>query len=225
MFSVLRNYHQLKKFVSSKGADLFGVADVSAVKADFVLSETVKEKVDKAVCVGVGLSTLVLSEIEQEPTKLYFHHYRTANMFLDQLAFEAARWIQKKGFYALPVPASVIIDWEGQRAHLSHKQIGCLAGIGWIGRNNLLVSEQFGAQFRMATILTDMNLKTDHPLTRDCRDCGRCIEVCPVGAIQKQAKDFKHILCFEKLKSFQKQNIVGQFICGICVKACRGKNG
>jgi epoxyqueuosine reductase len=223
MLADLWNYSQLRKISRTLGAGLFGVADISAIKADFELSEGTKKRLNRAVCLGVGLSFPVLSEIEQEPTKLYFHHYRTANMFLDQMAFAVAGWIQERGFQALPVPASQIIDWESQKAHLSHKKIGVLAGIGWIGRNNLLVSKKFGAQFRLTTILTDMPLSANKPVREDCGQCVRCLDVCPVGAIGKDLKDFKHLACFEKLKDFQKQNIVGQFICGVCVKACGKK--
>ena len=123
----------------------------------------------------------------------------------------------------MPMPASQIIDWDLQKAHLSHKKIGQLAGLGWLGRNNLLVSRKFGAQFRMVTVLTDMPLKTDKPLSDNCGQCFSCVTSCPVQAVQDDPKDFKHLLCFEKVKSFQRQNIVGQFICGICVKACGRK--
>lgn len=223
MFGNTRNYGLLKKFALSNGAGLFGVADITAIRDDFQLPDGTKDNLDKAVCLGVGLSSLVLSEINGEPTKLYFHHYKTANLFLDQLAFTVANWIQERGFQALPIPASQITDWDLQKAHLSHKKIGELAGLGWLGKNNLLVSRKFGAQFRMATVLTDMNLKVDKPVVEDCGRCSACLTSCPASAIQTDPKDFKHLLCFEKVKSFQRQNIVGQFICGICVKACGRK--
>ena len=222
MLSGIRNYHRLKNFSLSRGASLFGVADISDIKKDFELSQGLKKRVDRGVCLGISLSSLILSEIEQEPTKLYFHHYKTANMFLDQLAFIVSRWIEEQGACAVPIAASQIIDWELQRAHLSHKKIGYLAGLGWMGRNNLLVSKKFGAQFRMVTILTDMKLRADKPLKDDCGECLSCLEVCPVHAIRESGADFQHLICFEKLKSFQRQNIVSQFICGICVKACGG---
>ncbi|MEO0077238.1 MAG: 4Fe-4S binding protein, partial [candidate division WOR-3 bacterium] len=106
--------------------------------------------------------------------------------------------------------------------HLSHKRIGVAAGLGWIGRNNLLVHPQYGSQFRLVTILTDMPLATDTPLNSDCQDCRKCIEVCPAQAIKERPEDFDHMKCFEQLKEFQKKGYVGQYICGVCVKACSG---
>ncbi len=218
-----RNYLKLKKFCLSQGADLFGVADIRGIKKDFQLSPKLINKFNQAVCLGVGLSQSILEEIERAPTRLYFHHYRTANVFLDQLAFQAANYIQKMGFSALPIPASIILDWENQKAHLSHKKIGVLAGLGWIGRNNLLVNRKLGSQFRLATLLTDMPLKTDKPSKENCASCRLCLSVCPAGAIKEDPQDFNHLKCFEKLKEFQKNRLVDQYICGVCVNACLPK--
>jgi epoxyqueuosine reductase len=158
-----KNYLTLKKFCLSSGCDLFGVANIKEVKKDFALPEVLLKKIDRAVVLGIRLSSLILEGIEDAPTRLYFHHYKSINTALDQAALKVANFIQKKGFLALPVPASQIVDWEKQTAHLSHKKIGVLAGLGWIGRNNLLVNKKLGSQFRLVTILTNMPLKTDKP--------------------------------------------------------------
>ncbi|MDD2927702.1 MAG: hypothetical protein PHE30_02500 [Candidatus Omnitrophica bacterium] len=218
-----KNYASLKKFCLDQGIDLFGVADIRKVKKDFQLSENSLAGLDKAVCLGLRLSGSILGEISLAPTRLYFHHYRTVNACLDQIALKAANFIQRKGFSALPIPASIILDWENQRAHLSHKQVGVLAGLGWIGRNNLLVNRRLGSQFRLSSILTDMPLKLDKPLKDDCASCRLCVKICPAQAIKDNPQDFEHIRCFEKLKEFQKQKLVDQYICGVCVNVCKGK--
>lgn len=218
----VKSYLMLKKFCKDSGVDLFGVADISKIKNEFLISGQVREKFDKAISLGVRVSSSILEEIENQPTKLYFHHYRTLNTFLDQVALRLVNFIQGKGCPALPVAASQIIDWQNQKAHLSHKKIGYLAGLGWIGRNNLLVNKKLGSQFRLVSILTNMPLKIDKPIKQDCGNCKLCIEVCPVSAIKENPLDFDYLKCFEKLKEFQKQRLVDQYICGICVKACKG---
>jgi len=215
---------EIKKICLDEGADLFGVADIGSVSQDFLFSDSFKKKIKCAICLGVRVSEAILEEIEDQPTKIYFHHYRTVNMFLDQLALKIAIKIQRKGNLAIPVAASQIVDWQKQDAHLSHKKIGILAGLGWIGRNNLLVNEKLGSQFRLVTILTDLELKPDKVLEKDCGNCRLCVEVCPVGAIKDRPEEFDHMKCFDKLKEFQKQKVVSQYICGICVKACKGKD-
>ncbi len=216
-----KNYTALKKFCLDQGAGLFGVADIECIKKEFLLAPRLLEKMDKAVCLAASLSSAILEEIDQQPTRIYFHNYRTLNTLLDQIALKAANFIQNKGFLALPVPASQIIDWQKQTSHLSHKKIGHLAGLGWIGRNNLLVNKKLGSQLRLVTILTNLPLKIDQPTKDNCSTCRLCLTVCPAGAIKDNPADFDHLKCFEKLKEFQKQRIAEQFICGVCVKACR----
>lgn len=213
----------LKKFLKSAGANLFGVADISQIKEEFALPKQLLEKFDRAVSLGIRLSSSVLEEIKDQPTKLYFHHYRTLNVSLDQISLRLTNFIQDKGFLALPIPASQILDWQKQTAHLSHKKIGYLAGLGWVGRNNLLVNKNFGSQFRLATVLTNIPLKADKPVKENCGHCRLCLEVCPAGSIKENPLDFDHLGCFEKLKEFQKQHIVEQYICGVCVNVCRGR--
>lgn len=219
-----KNYINLKRWCLKSGIDLFGVASIDKIEDDFMLSSHILEKVNKAISLGIRLSQGILEDISNAPTRLYFHHYRTVNTFLDQVTLTASHYIQKRGYFAVPLPASQIIDWQKQRAHLSHKKIGILAGLGWLGRNNLLVNERLGSQFRLSSILTDMPLSVDKPRQGNCENCQSCIEVCPAKAIKDNPFEFDHLKCFEKLKEFQRQHIVDQYICGICVKVCRGGN-
>ncbi len=218
-----KNYKELKDFALDRGADLFGVADIKKLKKDFILDKKLIAGIDKAISIGVRLSERIFEDVTEHPTRLYFHHYKTANMFLDQLAFRTSNFIQKKGYLALPIPASQIVDWQKQTSHLSHKAVGYFAGLGWIGRNNLLVNKEFGSQFRLVTILTNMPIDIDKPLKEDCQTCKRCIAVCPASAIKEKKEDFNHIGCFEKLKEFQKSKFSDQYICGICIGVCNGK--
>jgi len=219
----INHYSSLKKFCSDQGVDLFGVADISKIKDDFALPKELTDGLDRAICIGIRLSQSILKDIKVAPTKIYFHHYRTLNALLDQISLKVANTIQRKGFNALPIPASQILDWENQTAHLSHKGIGVQAGLGWIGRNNLLVNKELGSQFRLATILTDMPLKADKPVKDNCATCRLCVTICPAQAVKLSPQDFDHTKCFEKLKEFQKQKLVDQYICGVCVNVCRGR--
>lgn len=212
----------LKNLTLSLGADLFGAADIRAIKKEFHFSDAILQDLDYAISIGMRLSGVILEGIDKAPTKIYFHHYRQVNMALDQIALRASNFIQSKGYKALPIPASQILDWEKQDAHLSHKKIGELAGVGFIGRNNLLVNPKLGAGFRLVTVLTNAELEPDKPIDTGCRDCRACMALCPAGAIKEKKEAFDHIKCFEKLKEFRDKRLVDQFICGICVKACRG---
>ena len=214
---------ELKKFIEDLGIALFGVARAEPIKKEFLFSDEILKDLEYTISLGLRLSDYVLEDITSFPTKIYFHHYRQANAILDQIAFKVSNFIQNKGYKALAVPASQIIDWEKQTAHLSHKKIGEMAGIGFIGRNNLLVNPEIGSRFRLVTILTNMPLEPDKRLSIGCGECRACISVCPAEAIKERKEDFDHIRCFEKLKEFRDKRLVGQFICGVCVKACKGR--
>jgi len=216
------NYNLLKKHAFDLGFSLLGVADISSVKQGFILSENLKARFERGISLGKRLLDSVLDDIEDRPTSLYFHHYRQLNFFLDRAAFLISSTIQDLGFQALPIPASQIVDWEKQRGHVSHKKIGYLGGLGWIGRNNLLVNPKLGSRFRLVTVLTNMPLETDKPMEADCGTCRRCLSSCPAQAIKLNQEDFDHQSCFEKLKEFRKTGIVSQHICGVCVKTCAG---
>lgn len=216
-----KNREDLKSHALDLGFDLFGVVDVTGMRDDFLLEPETKDRFGSALSLGKCLNDAVLDDIRSHPTPLYFHHYRQVNFRLDRGAFLLADHIQRLGFASLAVPATQLIDWNRQTAHLSHKHIARAAGLGWIGRNNLLVNPKFGSRIRLVTVLTDMPLEPDAPLARDCGTCRACLAACPAGAVKERREDFDHATCFEKLKEFRKKGYVSQFICGLCVRDCR----
>jgi len=217
------NVGKIESLCRQWGGSLFGVADLHSLKRDnILLSPPLIDEHSFAISVGYHLSDSILEGIENQPTPLYFHHYQRVNILLDTISLILTSAIQDLGYHALPVAASQIVDWKNQRGHLSHKHVARLAGLGWIGRNNLLVNEKFGSRIRLVTILTNFPLVTDSPLSKDCGSCRACISVCPVGAISEKPEDFDHLRCYEQLKTFSKTLHFSHHICGICVKACRG---
>ena len=215
----------------AEGACGFGLADLAQVeKGDFLLEPEVLAQFKTAVSIAVPVSATVLATIKEHPNQVYFHHYRQLNAMLDRIALKVTQALESAGQQALPIAASQIVDWQNQRAHLSHKRIAVAAGLGWIGRNNLLVTPEHGSQVRLVTVLTDLPLDaTDYSLLTthcsDCASCRACVAVCPAGAIKESAKDFDHQACFAQLKEFQRQGHVGQYVCGICVRVCGRRIG
>ncbi len=217
------NYESLKRLSLDLGASLFGVAQVESLRERvFSLSPQGIDSLPYAISLAVRLSDRILEDIQDGPTPLYFFHYQRVNILLDEMALRITTHIQNQGFNALPIPASQVIDWERQLGHLSHKHVAKEAGLGWIGRHNLLVSPKFGARIRLVSILTDIPLKQDKPIGRDCGTCSACIPVCPVGAIVEEPLDFDHIGCYEWIKAFCRKRNIRHHICGLCIKACPG---
>ena len=203
---------------------MFGVTE--AAKLEKYLDKEIKETAGSlpyTISIAIRLQRAVFDNLRYGPDAMYKNHYRTANFRLDQIAFGVGRSIQQSGFEALPIPASVITDWRNQRAHLSHRHAAMAAGIGYLGRNGLLVHPEYGSAIRLVSILTDMPLRTDSPIDTDCGDCFECVAACPVGAISPEGMEkFDGAACFELLKQFEKRREIGVMICGLCIKSCRG---
>jgi epoxyqueuosine reductase len=218
------HYEEVRKIALQEGASLFGGARPSDLgERHLSLPSRVVEGLDWAISMAFHLSDRVLEDVLTGPTKLYFFHYQRVNVLLDELALKVTNFIQGRGWDALPIPASQIIDWESQRAHVSHKHVAQKAGIGWIGRNNLLVTHSFGSRQRLVTVLTDMPLKTDEPVPLSCLECRACISSCPSQSIKEKPENFDHVGCYHQIKALVKTAGISQNICGLCVKACRGK--
>jgi len=213
------NYELLKSYVSDRGADLFGVAETAKIK-DYIDPE-LKDEVSTlphAVSIGIRLMRSVLNAIVNRPNQIYKTHYRQVNALLDYITEVTAGFIQRRGYNAIPIAASFVIDWKKQNSHISHRHVAIEAGLGFLGRNNLLIHPEYGAGVRLATVLTDMPLKTDSPVSDDCGNCSACIIACPAEAISENNFDFDK--CYEQVKKFAKENNYNLYLCGLCVKAC-----
>jgi epoxyqueuosine reductase QueG len=218
------NTEKIKMLAHQWGSSLFGVADLRAFgKEDLLLPSSTVDPLPFAISLAYRLSDPVIEGIEGEPTQHYFHHYQRVNILLDTMALILNSAIQEMGYQAMPIAASQLIDWKKQRAHLSHKHIARAAGLGWIGRNNLLVNKRFGSRIRLVTVLTDLPLAVNAPVSRDCGACRKCLAICPASAIKEHPSDFDHVRCYEQLKTFSKTLHISHHICGVCVKACRGE--
>ncbi|MBN1646903.1 MAG: epoxyqueuosine reductase, partial [Spirochaetales bacterium] len=110
---------------------------------------------------------------------------------------------------------------------VSHKMIAHIAGLGWIGRNCLLVTPDRGPRVRFISLLTNAPIKAvDNPTEQRCGDCTACVDICPVRAIKGpnykagEAREVRldFLKCqnyFESLKKKYKWEV-----CGLCLYVC-----
>ncbi len=213
----------LKQELCSLGADLVGFSKLprSPIKD--------QQNLIYAITIAVKLPDSVLKTIENRPTIEYFHTYRTVNALLDRITFLGARLIEKQGFNAFPIAASqsTADDKLAYRGIFSHKIGARLSGLGFIGKNGLFISEEFGSKVRLATILTDMEVVPDRPIVESkCKGCTICQKACPGGAISgieykegMQREDFFSAeKCSNNMKNYK--DIGRGAVCGICIKVC-----
>jgi epoxyqueuosine reductase len=219
------NLEYLRRCAAKAGIDILSSAAVGQREREH-FHESILEIASSlgfALVLGVPLSDQVLATIAGRPNWTYFHHYRTVNVALDQAALSLAAECRRMGGRAFPVPASQIMDWEKLRAHVSHRELGALAGLGWRGRNNLLVNPRFGAQVRYTTVLTDLPLPARGAALDEAAGCGACRachDACPARSIGEELADFNLDRCAAQIRRFARSEKLNTLICGVCIRAC-----
>lgn len=212
---------ELKHLARFHGASVVGVCRVGDLVENFhpEIRETAA-KLPFAVSIGIALQPIVLKTLIDRPNFMYKSHYRSTNTQLDNVTYKIAQWIGRAGFNALPIPASMVLQRYPMIGHVNHREIAHAAGLGWQGKNNLLISHQFGARLRLTTLLTDLELVPDEIDERDCGKCKACVRKCPAGAIGDSPEDFDLQKCRDQVVRFSKENNFGLLICGLCLNCC-----
>ena len=106
------------------------------------------------------------------------------------------------------------------------------AGIGFIGKNGLVISKEFGSYMFLGELITNLDIEPDQPVDYDCGDCNRCVTACPTSCLigdgtmnakrclsfQTQDKGIMDLEFRKKIKTV----IYGCDICQICCPYNKG---
>lgn len=125
----------------------------------------------------------------------------------------------------LGIRAKAAVDISGvDERFASH-----LASMGWLGKNQYLIIEGYGTYTFLATILVDVDLKTEPRIHDDCGTCTACIDACPTGALDEgfdRDKCISHLsqekIPFDATQVSHFKTMI--FGCDICQRVCP-KNG
>ena len=214
---------KLSELLTNGGASLVGFSNIGESPIEK------QPNLTYAITIVYKLSDAVLKTIENRPSMAYFQHYRAVNAKLDSLCLDAIRFIENQGYNAFPIAASQSTndDKSAYRGIFAHKTGACLSGLGYIGKNALLYTKEFGSKVRLATVLTDMPLERQREIIKGgCGDCDICKKACPAGAISginyevgmNRDDFFSAEKCSNNMKTYK--DIGRGAVCGICIKVC-----
>ncbi|MDD1719554.1 MAG: epoxyqueuosine reductase [Methanoregulaceae archaeon] len=225
---------RLRDLSQRNGCNYFGIGDLGAAR-EFIRDQGGDTLAEYPLAVSAGirlLDTLVdlLPDRDTNPSAaaLYRSHaYEVVNTQLDLAALAIAGSIQEEGFRALPIPASKRTDNARICGPFSHKLAAHLAGLGWIGKNCLLITRDHGPRVRWTTVLTNAPIvPTGKPMKPRCGVCQECETACPVHAIRGIIFDpsepretrLDAAICERYYTQMEKGG--GEKVCGMCLYSC-----
>lgn len=107
------------------------------------------------------------------------------------------------------------------------KALAARAGIGWIGKNTLLINERFGSWILLGEILTDLEIPNDHPVADLCGECDLCICNCPTAALSEPRRlDARNCLSYLSIENKGASGgkfselLKGRYGCDLCQEVC-----
>jgi epoxyqueuosine reductase len=154
----------------------------------------------------------------------------TVNLLL-ALQKKAARLLKNGGhrYLCIPPDSDRIRNTFVSRLYplFTHKIAATSAGLGWIGKNGLLISREFGPRLSLATVLTDAPLETGTPMEfSQCGECRLCLEFCPSEAITgehwSRSEPFVELVQQGKCELHKRntKTLKGKPNCGLCINIC-----
>ena len=192
------------------GAELVGITRLT----DDALYEDVELPYEYAIVVGLSMDREAMACVPQDPAATeVMRVYKEVS----RIAVRLSQQIRKMGWparaYGNPNSTDIL-----------HIPLAVNAGLGELGKHGSMISEEFGSNFRLATVVTDLPLTCDKPVdigVQDlCLSCRRCVTDCPPDAIYDEEQLVrgrkKWYVDFDKcIPYFVKTNG-----CAICIEVC-----
>ena len=215
----------VRDYLASHNIEIVGFADLSVIPAEQ------RENFPFGISIGIPYSREgMLDNINDKP-QISYDEYNRHNQRMAKAAIGLAGELAALGYKASAKPQYSIMYSSDFRSILPFKTVARLAGLGWIGKCALLVTERYGSALRLAMVLTTAPLECGEPLTASrCEsNCTTCRDVCPVQAPSgrlwepglDRAEFFDAIACNQAAHQ-RAQALLGidHAICALCMSHC-----
>ena len=209
---------EIRKVFSEHTDIIYGFTDISYCS----YKESYRSALVLAVPYGEQLTPVNYTEEGFE------HGIQTAKSRLETVVAEIGLVLQKHRVkYWIP-PVAQENETE-LRALFSFKTAAAHAGIGWFGKNDVIITERYGPRVRLSAILIDEIFAYGQPITagRCPEDCTRCIDICPCKALKNRqwavGMDRSEIIDYQKcnrMRSAFIKKLGRKNACGLCMAAC-----
>jgi epoxyqueuosine reductase QueG len=186
------------------------------------LEEKQNKGLPSAILFGVIHSPEYLKRVSDNPN--YVPDMIERNYFEDdehccfepdmyRIADLLAKFIEENSYkaYSLSVDNQIATEnFDGNKSMLPLKTLAILGGLGWIGKNNLLVNKEYGSCQTLGAVLTDIPLHTElHNLPKiQCGNCQICLDVCEPNALKGTVWQL----------GTQREDMIDVDICTTCLK-------
>lgn len=188
---------EIKSLLYPEGLDIIEFVDILHLSLDQ------NRGFSSAILIGILLSPAYLKKVRDTVDYVEMinrnrlieeDEFHRMELKTDGLADLLMDYLLSKGYSAYSQSESNLditgsYDAADRSTPLPHKTIARIAGLGWIGKNNLLVSNLFGSAISMCTVLTNAPLETVRrsPMSSDCGDCDICKNICGPKALRGKA--------------------------------------
>jgi len=174
---------QIENLLFEKGADIVRFVDIGGIPVEQ------SQGFERAAVFCMPLSKEFILAVH-DGKKIKYNEFVDKEHKADALADFLAEYLQQKGYRAYSGSEKSNekngnFDTKTMSSKLPHKTIAKLAGIGYIGKNNLMITEKYGCAFSMCSVLTNAPFETDktRPISSKCGDCDLCKQICPGNSI------------------------------------------
>jgi len=108
---------------------------------------------------------------------------------------------------------------------LPERYIAQLSGVGFVGKNNMIITKKYGSFVFLGEIITDLSLESDEPKEQQCGECNNCLKACPTEAISENVNMSKLCLSYITQKKHIDDNWFSKlggriFGCDTCQRGC-----